>query len=91
MKQKLSIEVVDDGIGMNEDDLKNIFNPFHKIKDEQSIEKNKNGHGLGLSICKRIAEKLNGTIEVKSKYGLGTTFIFSFYTDLCFDEPVVKK
>lgn len=51
---------------MCEQDLKNIFIPFHRIKDISSREKNKNGHGLGLSICKRIAEKLNGTIEVKS-------------------------
>ena len=51
---------------MCQEDLKNIFTPFHKIKDKQSRQKNKNGHGLGLSICKKIAEKLNGSIEVTS-------------------------
>lgn len=53
-------------MGMSEDDLKKIFTPFYRTKDEQSHEKNKTGHGLGLSICKRIAEKLNGNIKVSS-------------------------
>ena len=58
----MSVQVVDKGIGMSEMDIKNFFTPFHRVNDIQSREKNKNGHGLGLSICKRIAEKLNGTI-----------------------------
>jgi signal transduction histidine kinase len=64
--QKLTVKVIDEGIGISQQDLKNIFTPFNRTKDISSRHKNKNGHGLGLSICKRIAEKLNGTIEVNS-------------------------
>ena len=43
---------------------------------------NKGGHGLGLSICKMIAQKLHGNIEVLSEREEGSTFIFSFTTDI---------
>ena len=57
-KQIVSIEVSDKGIGINEIDLKNLFSPFFKTSDSMSREKNKQSHGLGLSISKMIAEKL---------------------------------
>ena len=47
-------------------DLKNLFKPFFKTSDQNSRERNKQSHGLGLSICKMIAEKLNGDIDVFS-------------------------
>lgn len=45
-----------------------------------SLNKNKESHGLGLSICKKIAEKLDGDIKVESKLNVGSTFSFSFTT-----------
>jgi len=65
---KLFIEVKDTGIGIKQDDLKTIFLPFKKI-DESS-----EGLGVGLAICRKVAELHNGAISVKSKLGKGSTF-----------------
>lgn len=54
-KQNLSIEVCDNGIGITEADQENLFKPFFRSTDPNSISKNKYGNGLGLSICKMIA------------------------------------
>jgi signal transduction histidine kinase len=44
----------------------NLFKPFFKTADPKSLEMNRNGHGLGLSICKKIAKAMEGTLEVTS-------------------------
>jgi PAS domain S-box-containing protein len=64
--EKVRLEVADTGIGIPEKDLPKIFDPFYTAR------KNK-GFGLGLSISKRIVEKHNGSIRVKSEVGQGTT------------------
>src|SRR3989338_5654094 len=61
------IEFKDTGEGIPEENLKMIFNPFFSTKE--------GGTGLGLSICHGIIEAHNGTIEVQSKVGRGTSFI----------------
>jgi signal transduction histidine kinase/DNA-binding response OmpR family regulator len=63
------IEISDTGVGMDEETLKKIFNPFFSTKESDL------GTGLGLSIVYRIIEKHNGTVDVESKAGKGTTFI----------------
>lgn len=67
-----SIEVWDTGIGIAEDSIDSIFERFHQV--EQEDEANHQGHGLGLSIVKRLSERLEHTIEVESNYGRGTVF-----------------
>ena len=62
------IEVIDNGLGMNETTVSNIFSPFFTTKRRGQ------GTGLGLSIAKKIIEEQNGQISVKSSLGLGTTF-----------------
>lgn len=71
---ELQIEVIDQGIGIPEADLPNIFKPYFKSTDSTVINKNSYGNGLGLSICQRIMSQLNGRIKVKSKQGNGSTF-----------------
>lgn len=63
---KVKLEIEDNGNGMTEDTLKNIFNPFFTTKSK--------GTGLGLSICHRLIEQHGGTIEVNSEIGKGTVF-----------------
>jgi signal transduction histidine kinase len=63
-------EIEDQGIGIAEKDLPNLFSRFYRI-DHGSGEK---GSGLGLAICKWIAEAHGGEIEVKSELGQGSTF-----------------
>jgi len=63
----LIIEVKDTGIGISEDTMKSIYQPFWQLDSLKN-----NGTGLGLTLCKRLIEFLNGSIEVKSKLGKGT-------------------
>ena len=68
--------VSDDGIGMTQDFLERIFEPFERADDEaiRSIP----GTGLGMAISKNIVEMLDGTIQVESTYGKGSKFTATF-------------
>jgi signal transduction histidine kinase/CheY-like chemotaxis protein len=65
-EKMILIWVKDTGKGMSEEEVKRIFQGGFTTK--------KAGHGIGLSICKKVIENHNGTIEVESKPNLGTTF-----------------
>jgi signal transduction histidine kinase len=65
---RIKLVVADNGIGMNERTMKSIFDPFFTTKRATG------GSGLGLSIVFRIVEEHQGTIQVKSRVGKGTTF-----------------
>lgn len=66
------IVVKDDGIGMSEEFLEHVFEPFER--ERTSTVSGIQGTGLGMSITKNIVEILGGTIEVKSKKGEGSEF-----------------
>jgi signal transduction histidine kinase len=66
------VEVADTGIGIDEDELPNLFQEFYRTKrgrDYQAV-----GTGLGLAITRAIVDQHGGTIEVASKVGEGSTF-----------------
>jgi signal transduction histidine kinase/DNA-binding NarL/FixJ family response regulator len=65
-------EVTDTGIGMSEDEMNRIFNQFEQANHQ--ISKSYGGTGLGLSIVKSLVEAQNGTLEVTSEPGTGSTF-----------------
>lgn len=69
------ITVSDNGIGINENFLPHIYDPFVQ---EQRKGYNASGTGLGLSIVKRLVELMDGTISVESKINKGTTFTVRF-------------
>ena len=64
----------DTGIGIKEEDKKDLFSLFGKLND--SLHINKQGVGLGLMISKKICEHLGGTITAESILDTGTTFTF---------------
>lgn len=64
------LEIKDNGVGMNEEDLENLFVPFFTTKATSQ-----KGTGLGLYVIERIMERHRGSIEAHSARGLGTTFI----------------
>lgn len=66
------IEVRDSGIGISAEALPNIFERFYRTEDAR--HRHKTGSGLGLAIVKRVIEMHNGTVEVVSVVGKGTTF-----------------
>jgi len=67
------VAIKDHGIGISEQDLKHIFEPFFR-SDNSRTDSNKNGYGLGLAIVKEIIEKHQGKITVKSTQNEGSEF-----------------
>ncbi len=65
----------DNGIGMSEEFVKHIFEPFARAEDTRTNEVQ--GTGLGMAITENIVHLMNGTIEVESKLGEGTCFTVS--------------
>ncbi|MEM2131456.1 MAG: transporter substrate-binding domain-containing protein, partial [Candidatus Woesearchaeota archaeon] len=70
----IHFRVIDTGLGIPENEHKNLFQRFYQI--DSSYTRKVGGSGLGLSICKGIVEALNGKIWFNSKVGKGTTFEF---------------
>lgn len=74
-KSLFTFKISDTGIGMDEERQKVIFEKFKQIHDVNSTKTK--GTGLGLAIVKELVELQQGTIQVKSKKGVGTTFTFA--------------
>lgn len=69
---RFRLTVADSGIGMQSETLHLLFQPFQQI--DSGLSRKHEGTGLGLSICKRLVEKMGGSIEVESRWGEGSTF-----------------
>ncbi|MCM1054262.1 MAG: response regulator [Bacteroides sp.] len=84
--------IKDNGIGMSEDFVAHIFEPFER--ERNTTISGIQGTGLGMAITKNIVDMMNGSIEVKSKIGEGTEVIVSFGFRLNSAEkasPVIEK
>jgi len=71
-KNKLVISVQDTGVGIPEDAVGHICEKFYRVRENEAKI---SGTGLGLSICKQIVQGHGGTIEIKSKLGIGTNIL----------------
>lgn len=69
----VAVEIQDTGIGISKENIAKIFQPFKQ--ESEGIKREYEGSGLGLSIVKRYSEMLEGSIEVKSRKGQGSTFV----------------
>jgi signal transduction histidine kinase len=70
------LQIADNGIGIPQDELPFIFEPFYRV--DKSRTKDNGGFGLGLSLCKTIMEAHDGRIEVESEQDVGTTVSLHF-------------
>ncbi len=70
---EVTFTISDNGIGIPNEHLERIFEPFHRLNTKTEYP----GTGLGLSICKKIIERHNGQISAQNTLGKGTTFTFT--------------
>lgn len=68
----IEFAVADSGIGMTEEELSRVFQPF--VQAHRHISSRYGGTGLGLTISRQIAEMLGGTLTAESQIGVGSTF-----------------
>lgn len=73
--EKLEVRVSDTGIGIKEEDMGRLFEPFQQV--DISLRKRYEGTGLGLHLAKMLATLLGGDISAKSRYGQGSEFTFT--------------
>ena len=71
----IMISFHDRGVGIAEDDLAYVFEPFYRV--DRSRTKDTGGYGIGLSLVKRIVEAHGGSIEVSSELGEGTSVLLT--------------
>lgn len=69
---ELHISVADTGIGIKPEDMDKLFLPFRQV--DSGLTRQHEGTGLGLAICRRLIERMGGTIAVESQWGKGSTF-----------------
>ena len=77
-RYKYIIKVIDQGKGIPEDKLDKIMEPFYMV--DKSRARNQGGAGLGLALCKKIADLFGAKIQIESELGVGTA------VTLCFEE-----
>ncbi len=82
----LRFVISDTGIGMKEEDQKNLFSAFTRIDEERN--RNIEGTGLGMSIVKSLLDLMDSKLEVHSVYGEGSTFAFRVIQKVISWEPI---
>ena len=70
------VQIADSGVGIPQDELPFIFEPFYRV--DKSRTKDTGGYGLGLSMCKTIMEAHGGRIQIDSTPNVGTTVTLFF-------------
>ena len=83
----LRIEIADTGIGMTEEFLKHIFEPF--TQEQQSSRTTYKGTGLGMAITKKLVDQMHGSLDVESTPGKGSTFTVRLSLPIA-DKPAVS-
>lgn len=73
----VKIKVTDYGIGISEQDKKNLFTMFFQSKDENSRRMNQGSHGIGLNICRKFALNLGGDLTHNDEVTKGAEFVLS--------------
>ena len=72
-ENSIQVEITDQGPGISEEELGLIFTPFYRAENVRQLP----GHGLGLSICKKVTDLHQGSISISSELGKGSSFTIS--------------
>ena len=84
-QQAVCLRVTDTGIGMRQEDLSVLFQPFRQL--DSGLQRQHEGTGLGLAICRRLTELLGGAIHAESVWGHGSVFVVVLPTILKVTTP----
>jgi len=76
-KNKIILKIIDQGIGMDDKHLSQIFDRFYRV-EESRADIDRKGYGLGLAVAKKIIDQHGGKIIVESKLNKGSTFTLVF-------------
>jgi len=78
-RSKIIFSVEDTGVGISQENQKNIFKPFQQA--DKTVARKYGGSGLGLAISKKLVEGMGGNLSLKSEEGQGTKFFFGLNMD----------
>lgn len=87
-EHQLVLDVIDEGIGISEENLERIFNEF--TQEDGSISRRFGGTGLGLTISKQLTDLMEGSITVSSELGVGTHFTVTLPLEHSQPAPVLS-
>ena len=87
--QVLTFEVIDTGLGINENVQEHLFKEFHQA--DSSTSRKYGGTGLGLSICARLSELMQGHLSFTSKIDKGSTFTYEQSFEIALLPPTSKQ
>jgi len=79
--RRVALSVADTGMGIAQRDLDHVFDRFFKVDPSRTHGASRRSGGLGLAICKSIAESCGGTIAIASELGMGTTVTIRLQPD----------
>jgi signal transduction histidine kinase len=85
----VEIEITDTGVGIEENKIDTIFEPFHQA--DNSIQRAFSGLGLGLTVARRMAELVGGTLRISSKPNVGTQVVMSFPSQAAIVAPIAVE
>lgn len=83
---KLYFSVKDTGIGIKQEDMQKLCQPFERIEEKRN--RNIEGTGLGMSITKQLLGLLNSELKIFSVYGEGSEFAFELVQEIVDDTPI---